>query len=139
MTKVSNEHPIGTRFKKENIFLATISVDKEETKASVKDRFEEGSLEEKLFEVFLNMGAITSEQCDVFYKDEKGYTRFVEGGPETFVGDNSDGKGVLRNIVSIWDYYKEDEVLECLIDDTFEIIGVTDFDPLYRYNEDYNS
>lgn len=49
----------------------------------------------------VDKGALNTEQFDIFYKDETGYTRFVEEGPETFVGDNSDGKGFISNVVPI--------------------------------------
>ena len=88
--------------------------------------------------LLVDKGLISSEQFDVFYKDDMGYTRFVEEGPETFVGDNSDGKGIIRNVVSIWEYYSEEQVLECMLNNEFMAICVLDMDPIYKYNDDYN-
>ena len=123
---VNNQQKIGTHFKKENIFLATVS-EKMDSKVP-----------ENLMALFVDVGFITSEQVDVFYKDDTGYTRFVEEGPETFAGDNSDGKGIVRNVVSIWNYYSEEQVTECMLNNEFMVICVSDMAPLYKYNEDYN-
>ena len=110
--EISKEQKIGTHFKKENIFLATV--------VSVSNVF------------------LSSEQFDIFYKDDRGYTRFVEEGPETFVGDNSDGKGIVRNVVPIWEYYSKEQVFECMLNNEFMAICVLDIEPLYKYNNDYN-
>ena len=123
---VNNQQKIGTHFKKENIFLATVS-EKMDSKVP-----------ENLMALFVDVGFITSEQVDIFYKDDTGYTRFVEEGPETFAGDNSDGKGIVRNVVSIWNYYSEEQVTECMLNNEFMVICVSDMAPLYKYNEDYN-
>ena len=71
-------------------------------------------------------------------KDENGYTSFYVEGSETIKGDNSDGKGTIKNLVSIWDYYKEDEVYEAVLEDGSIAIAVEDMEPLYKYNSDYN-
>lgn len=137
---VSNQQKIGTHFKKENIFLATVSASKAETKETLKTQMAgmDSKVPEDLMELFVDKGFINSEEFDVFYKDETGYTRFVEEGPEIFAGDNSDGKGIIRNIVSIWEYYSEDQVIECTINSQFLAIMVSDMAPIYKYNEDYN-
>ncbi len=121
--ELSNKQKIGTHFKKENIFLATVSASKADTKETLTSKLE---------------GIISLEQFDVFYKDDTGYTRFLEEGPETFAGDNSDGKGTIRNVVSVWEYYSEEQIFECVLDNKFMAICVLDMNPLYKYNEDYN-
>ena len=135
--EVSNKQKIGTHFKKENIFLATVSANNTDTKEMLKSKMD-GKVPEDLMSFFVDKGIISSEQFDVFYKDDTGYTRFVEEGPETFAGDNSDGKGIIRNVVSIWEYYSEEQVFECMLNNQFMAICVSDPDPLYKYNDDYN-
>lgn len=135
--EVSNKQKIGTHFKKENIFLATVSASNTDTKEMLKSKMD-GKVPEGLREWLVDKGIISSEQFDVFYKDDTGYTRFVEEGPETFAGDNSDGKGIIRNVVSIWEYYSEEQVFECMLNNEFMAICVLDVDPLYKYNDDYN-
>ena len=116
--KLTNIQNIGTAFKKENIFLATIKGLREKQK-------------------FLD-SIIDYEEADLFYKDEKGYIRFGDEGPEIFVGDDSDGKGLIQNVIPVWDYYSEEELKEALANDTFTIIVVTTMEPLEKYNDDYN-
>ena len=135
--EVSNKQKIGTHFKKENIFLATVSESNTDTKETLKSKMN-GKVPEGLMALLVDKGIISSEQFDVFYKDDMGYTRFVEEGPETFAGDNSDGKGTIRNVVSVWEYYSEEQIFECMLDNKFMAICVLDMDPLYKYNEDYN-
>lgn len=135
--EVSNQQKIGTHFKKENIFLATVSASNTDSKEMLKSKMD-SKVHEELMALFVDKGIISSEQFDVFYKDDAGYTRFVEEGPETFAGDNSDGKGFIRNVVSIWEYYSDEQVFECIINNEFMAICVLDVDPLYKYNYDYN-
>ena len=135
--EVSNMQKIGTYFKKENIFLATVSANNTDTKEILMSKLD-GKITKKLIAAFVDKGIISSEQFDVFYKDDKGYTRFLEEGPETFAGDNSDGKGTIRNVVSVWEYYSEEQIFECMLNNKFMAICVWDMDPLYKYNEDYN-
>lgn len=137
---VNNQQKIGTHFKKENIFLATVSESKVDTKETLKSKMVgvDSKVPENLMDLFVDVGFITSEQVDVFYKDDTGYIRFVEEGSETFAGDNSDGKGIVRNVVSIWNYYSEEQVTECMLNNEFMVICVSDMAPLYKYNEDYN-
>ena len=134
---VSNQQKIGTHFKKENIFLATVSVNNADAKEMLKSKADD-KVSKDLKSLLVDKGLISSEQFDIFYKDDMGYTRFVEEGPETFVGDNSDGKGIIRNVVSIWEYYSEEQVLECMLNNEFMAICVLDMDPIYKYNDDYN-
>lgn len=135
--KVSNQQKIGTYFKKENIFIATVSASNTDTKEILKSKTD-GKGPEELMALLVDKGYISSEQFDIFYKDDKGYTRFLEEGPETFAGDNSDGKGIVRNVVPIWEYYSEEEVFECMLNNEFMAICVLDIEPLYKYNDDYN-
>lgn len=135
--ELSKEQKIGTYFKKENIFLATVSASNAETKEILKSKAA-GEISEDMLDLFVGTGAISSELFDIFYKDDNGYTRFVEKGPETFAGDNSDGKGIVRNVVSIWKYYSEEQVFECMLNNEFMAICVLDTKPLYKYNDDFN-
>lgn len=138
--EVSNKQKIGTYFKKDKIFLATVSDSTTNTKEVLKSKVD-GKISEGMngiFDMLVNAGAISSEQYDIFYKDDKGYTRFVEEGMETFIGDNSDGKGIIRNVVSIWDYYSEDQVFEVLVNNEFMAICILDDAPLEKYNKDFN-
>lgn len=136
MGKITNVQQIGNYFQKDNIFLATISdVKQEETKDML------GScvcVSKELLEILMTKTLISSEQIDIFYKDENGYTRFLDDGPEVFAGDNSDGKGFIKNVVSIWKYYKEDQVEEGKINDNFMAILPKVIEPLYDYNKDFN-
>ncbi len=138
--RVSNKQKIGTHFKKENIFLATVSSSNADNKETLKSKMSDidSKISEVLMALLVDKNFISSEQYDVFYKDDTGYTRFVEEGPETFAGDNSDGKGIVRNVVSIWEYYSEEQVFECMLNKKFMAICVSDMNPLYKYNEDYN-
>ena len=135
--ETSNKQKIGTHFKKENIFLATFSASNDDTKEFLKSKFKNKAIG-RLMASLANKGIIWSEQFDVFYKDDTGYTRFVEEGPETFAGDNSDGKGIIRNVVSAWEYYSEEQLCECMLNNKFMAICVLDWAPLDKYNKDYN-
>ena len=109
------KNPIGTTFKKENIFLATFDcpIDKKELDAILKRRGIDLSEYPKMVKAILGkFSTCTMQEYDIFYKDEKGYTRFLLEGNETFAGDGSDGKGKLYNIVSVWKYYGENELSE---------------------------
>lgn len=138
--ELSKEQKIGICFKKENIFLATVSESNTDTKEMLKAKVAgmDSKVPEDLVELLVEKGFASSEQIDVFYKDDNGYTRFVEEGPETFAGDNSDGKGIVYNVVSIWEYYSEEQVSECMLNNEFMAICVSDMEPLYKYNDDYN-
>lgn len=135
--EVSNQQKVGTCFKKENIFLATVSGTNTDTKKMLKSKMDD-EVPEDFLGSLVDKGFISWEQFDVFYKDEHGYTRFAEEGPETFAGDNSDGKGIVRNVVSIWEYYSEEQVVECMLNNEFMAICILDMEPLYKYNDDYN-
>lgn len=139
------KNPIGTTFKKENIFLATVKfpIESNELNVSLKKHGCDVSTTpdgKKLIEIF--KGAIKRLEIDIFYKDEKGYTRFLMEGNETFAGDGSDGKGILFNIVSAWDYYLENELCEMVNDKGEPVIADKlkddENNPLRRYDYDYN-
>ncbi len=135
--EVNSKQKIGTHFKKENIFLATLSANNTDTKEMLKSKID-GKIPNDLLSFFVDTSVISFDQYDVFYKDDMGYTRFVEEGPETFAGDNSDEKGFIRNVVSIWDYYSEEQVFECMLNNQFMAICVSDTDPLNKYINDCN-
>ena len=137
------KNPIGTTFKKENIFLATFDcpIDKKELDAILKRRGIDLSEYPKMVKAILGkFSTCTMQEYDIFYKDEKGYTRFLLEENETFAGDGSDGKGKLYNIVSVWKYYCEDELSEvennagepAIFDETGEKGKIE------KYNRDYN-
>ena len=135
--EVNIKQKIGTHFKKENIFLCTLSANNTDTKEMLKSKID-GKIPNDLLSFFVDTSVISFNQYDVFYKDDMGYTRFVEEGPETFAGDNSDKKGFIRNVVSIWDYYSEEQVFECMLNNQLMAICVSDTDPLNKYINDCN-
>ena len=132
---IIKELPIGNHFKKENIYLGTIVTNRPDLYDLVK---ENGSLGFEFLNNLIKMGAIELEFYDVFYKDENGFTRFVEEGPETFKGDNSDEKGIIKNVISVWDYFNENELMEIIDDNNNIMIATEDTDGLENYNRDYN-
>ena len=135
------EYPIGTYFKKENIFLATIENNLDETYKIIQERLkgiETGVPEEILKELIYNFNAFSSQYYDIFYKDENGYTCFCLDGSETFKGDNSDGKGFIKNVIPVWDYYSEDELFELVVNGKYIAIGADNPEPMDAYNRDYN-
>jgi len=140
--KATNLQDIGTYFKKENIVLATIQCSKQDTKGMLEEAMQgvevEAEAKNFILDRLIDSEAITSVQVDIFYQDEKGYTRFADDGPETFVGDDSDGKGIIRNVVPVWDYYSETELVEATINGSFIAITITNDGPLRKYNQDYN-
>lgn len=119
--------PIGTTFKKENVFLATVDVP--------GGHREVPNLPKEISRFLF------TQEYDIFYKDEKGYTRFLMEGNETFAGNGLDGKGFLYNIVSAWKYYKEEDLCETTNSKGEECIASTidpTEDPIEQYNLDYN-
>ena len=133
--EILNSRPIGNSFKKENIYLGTVTVNPNTLFEELKKQI--GDVSEEILKDLIDNGIITKCEYDIFYKDENGYTFFTEDGPETIKGDNSDSKGYIKNVVSVWDYYKEDELFEGVINN-HTIIIATEREPLNRYNEDYN-
>lgn len=146
--------PIGTTFKKENIFLATVDYpmtpDEADYFMEEKEldffKLEEGDIltvfDERIFYNLICRGGFIRQEFDIFYKDENGYTRFFAEGNETFAGDNSDGKGKLYNIVPACEYYRGYELVED-VDDKGEptivdLGGQRGNNPIYLYNKDYN-
>lgn len=134
--ELTNLQAIGTHFKKENIFLATILPNEEyvveQLKARHKIKFSDVMLRR-----LVRRGVIEYNEVDIFYKDEKGYTRYIEEGPDTYVGDNSDGRGVITNVVSAWDYCSEEDLMEAMVNGEFMAI-VDKGKGLAKYNKDYN-
>ena len=136
------KNPIGTVFKKENIFLATVNrpLEKEELEAMLKEAKYDPNLPESDVLLGVLNDIFCMQEYDIFYKDEKGYTRFLAEGNETFAGDGTDGKGKFYNIVSVWEYYDEDDLSEvynevgepAILDETGKIGKIE------RYNRDYN-
>ena len=53
------------------------------------------------------------------------------------MGDNSDGRGYIKNVVSAWDYCSEEELFEGIINGEFWSI-LDNSNGLEKYNEDYN-
>lgn len=131
----TNQQKIGTYFKKENIFLATVYATEKNTKRLLNaESFQ--ALQEALAEAGTGLSKCTT--FAVFYKEGDVYLRFYEDGMETYAGDNSDGMGILTNVVSVWDYFSEDELYETRIVDGTMVIGVTDVRPAYKYYHEYN-
>ena len=122
---------IGTHFRKENIFLATVSLNDKNSKMAI-----DNIMLEKLSKYGVEIGEC--EMFGIFYKEGDVYLRFFLEDVQTYVGDNSDGMGVLRNIVPVWDYFSEDELFEVQIYDGSIVIGFTTEDPLTRYNFECN-
>lgn len=113
---VQEQQKIGTRFNKDNIFLGIIDT---------------------------NPGKVISmEEPDVIYEENGFYKRFVDDETkmyeEILKGDNSDGAGIISDIVPIWKYYKEDEVIEIKTDDIW-IIGVNNIEPLKKYHKEHRN
>ena len=134
--KISSIKRIGTHFKKENVFLATIVYSDEYKRTLLRQSMGEEIYRSETFEELVRV--VNNEQHDLFYKDENGYTRFTEEGTDTFAGDNSDGKGIIKNIVSAWDYYPEQEVKEAVINGEHLAIMVHDPIPLFWYSQKYS-
>ncbi len=137
------KNAIGTNFQKENIYLGTYANKDKRTIETLKNMLSnemfDGQDLDQLVMSLVNDGVLSTECVDIFYKDENGYTRFTENGYDTVKGDNSDGKGIINNIVPIWDYYKEDEVSELSVNDNYIVVAVETTDALDKYNCDYNS
>ena len=128
---MNDKQKIGTHFKKENIFLATVSC----TKKNIQMGLEQ-ELYKKLLTAGIDIGAC--EMFDIFYKDGDTYLRFFVEGVEKYAGDDSDGMGALHNIVPVWKYFSEDELFETKLEDGSMAIGYTNQKPLNRYNYEYN-
>lgn len=125
---------IGTHFKKENIFLATVYGTEKNFK-----RLLEGEALQNFKEILAEAGTAIGNctTFDIFYKEGDVYLRFYEDGVETYVGDNSDGMGKLTNVVSVWDYFSEHELYEEKLSNGTMVIGVTNEWPAYKYYEEY--
>lgn len=127
---LTNKQKIGTNFKTENIFIATLS-------ATPKN--EQWRLPEDLYRLLKSWECATLKgHYDIFYKDGDKYVCFLDEGPKIVVGDNSDGMGIMTNIVPVWEYFSEDELFEVMVNDRTMAIGYTNMEALIRYNLDYN-
>ena len=138
--EIKNEKPIGTHFKKENIVLATVVLNNEVLYKELKMQLpaDLADVSDEFLRILVEQGIIQKAHFDIFYKDENGYTYFYDESPITIKGDDSDGNGTIEKIVSVWDYYKEDELFEAEFKDAPIIIATTQ-EPLMQYNSDYNT
>jgi len=77
--KLTNLQNIGTTFKKENIFLATIQKSIKDSKLKEIMREVKGDEEVKsgILDKLIHSEIVESVEADLFYKDENGYTRFI--------------------------------------------------------------
>ena len=104
MEEFYKRNAIGNYFKKENIYLGTIIFyDDESLLKELKKRNTHYS-EFQLIS-FIRNRMVSNQVCDIFYKVDNGYKRFLDNGSEILLGDNSDGKGFIENIVSAFDYF----------------------------------
>ena len=69
------KNPIGTVFKKENIFLATVNrpLEKEEFEAMLKEAKYDPNLPESDVLLGVLNDIFCMQEYDIFYKDEKGF------------------------------------------------------------------
>ena len=127
---------IGNRFKKENIYLGTIVFyDVQSLLNELKKRT--NYYTDYQLKKFIRDGELSNQQFEIFYKVENGYKRFLKSGSEILIGDNSDGKGFIENLVPIFDYYKDSELFEGAINRNIMIVATT-MEPLEKYSKDYN-
>lgn len=134
LVNVSVSWKIGKFFNVENIYLATILVEKETVIEDFQSKIE--NLPAAMIKQLTTVKT-TFKESDIFYKDANGYTRFTKDGPETFVGDNSDKKGLITNVVPVLKYFNQRDLEETSIRKK-HAIAVTTVIPLYHYNSDYN-
>ena len=134
VVKVGRVWPIGTHFKKENIFLATVVYSEEYKRTVLRRNLGEEIYQSETFEELLK--AFRDDQYELFYKDESGYTCFHTYGVDTLTADNSDGKGILKNITPVWQYYAENQLKEAMVEGCDLVIMVHDALPLHRYRVD---
>ena len=136
-TFVNNGKKIGTNFKKENIFVGTISYDENKCIKRIREDNDESfrKTSDEQLKALIEIGIIDTEECDLFYKGENGYICFNDE-IETIIGDNSDGKGTIVDLVSAWDYFTEDDLYE-IVENDIPIILSNNVDPLLEYNNDY--
>ena len=131
--ELSKVQKIGTHFEKDKIFLATLTLPLELSKAKY-------NVPENHKKFLSSLNTINStcliQEFDIFYKDSNGYTRFFETGPDIIIGVNSDKKGTLSNIEKIWNYYSEEQIYECYLNNHW-MISTIDVTPLKEYNKKY--
>lgn len=133
---MTNKQKIGTYFKKENIFLATVNATEKNAKRLLGDECLR-NLQEALKEAGTEFSKTST--FDVFYKQGAEYLQFYEDGVATYAGDDSDGMGLLTNVVSVWKYFSEDELYEAQLEDGTWVIGITDEWPAQEYYMEYNA
>lgn len=127
--KTPTRRPIGIGYKKENIYLGVIRPNTPELFALLKASYP--YLGDR-FIIGLIGNNVPSEPYGIFYRDENGYTRYHNGVKETYKRDGSDGKGIVDDLVSIWDYYKEEQIYESVCRDGVSI-EYTDPGPFLEY------
>ena len=132
--ELSKPQKIGTHFEKDKIFLATLTLPPELS----NEKYNVPKNQQEFFSALSKINCTFSlQEFDIFYKGTNGYTRFFEAGPDTIIGDNSDKKGTLSNIETIWNYYSEEQIYECYLNHHWMICTLDVF-PLKKYNEKYN-
>lgn len=132
---------LGTSYKKEDIFLAMVTPSIKESKETLQDATN-GELEEDVLDMLMRLGAISTNQPEVVVKSKEGYIYFTDDGTKaiavTMVGDNSDGKGYVSDVVSAWDYFNEKDFFEAKADGIWMIaIETSAQEKIYRYNEEH--
>ena len=132
--ELSKVQKIGTHFEKDKIFLATLTLPLELSQAKY-------NVPENHKKFLSSLNTINStcliQEYDIFYKASNGYTRFFETGPDIIIGDNSDKKGSLSNIEKIWNYYSEEQIYECYLNN-YWMISTIDVTPFEEYTKKYN-
>ena len=139
--EIVNVFRVGTYFNKDNIVLATIVDPSEITYDFFIKKFDKDIPTEykKTLSTMIDNGGISTEDYDIFYMDNNGYNRYnLENGIDTIIGDNSDGKGLIINVVSAWEYFDDDDIVEGLLDDSTRILCIKNIKSLEHYNFDYN-
>jgi hypothetical protein len=135
--ELRNFNKIGDCFKKENVVLATVTLDEKQVYDTLRKQYPEGlgEIPDEILAELIAEGIIQQEFYDVFYHDENGYTYFYDETPITIKGDNSDGNGTINNVVPVWDYFKDYELFEVYFDFGPMIVATTQT-PLLQYQKD---
>ena len=81
---------------------------------------------------------ITSDECDIFYKTDDGFERYLNDGIQILKGDNSDNLGTVTNLQSIWDYYDNSNVFEATAENGDIIIAVEGESGINKYEDEMN-
>ncbi len=146
--RIVSTEETGNRFKRDNIYLATVKLNAEGMREGFRKVIENNAKAagksvdtEKLNEVvknLLGLGNVEATEHDIFYKDDRGYTRYTMGVPDTFKSEDSDSRGTLINIVLAWDYYDVSEIKEATLENGDVILTALAEEPLNRYIKDCN-